>query len=102
MSQPRALTPDEIRDRLLATLRVIASEWARYPDKTPLERCEGAIFSTLVALDGRSCGLPGFDLIPTPHESDKDYLIANGENWIEPGTRISDTLHEHFYRREST
>lgn len=107
MTEPRAVTADELRDRLLDHIRTMAAYWAKLPDVdratgkpiTIRDRCDGVAFSILAALDGSSGALPGFDLIARPHESDKAYCQANRENWIEPNTVISDMLHEHFYVR---
>lgn len=104
--EPRAYTADEVRDMLLERLVAVARYWADLPETdratgrtfTLRDRCEGVLFSVLVTLDGESIGLPGFDLVPTPHPDDKAYHQSQGENWIELGTVISDTLHEHLGR----
>lgn len=108
MTEPRAYTADEIRDQLLEHIRQTAVYWAKLPDVdqatgkplTVKDRCEGVAFSILAALDGTAMTLPAFDLMVMPHESDKSFHIENGENWIEPGTVISDMLHELFYPKK--
>ena len=110
MTECRAYTADEIRDRLLDHIRHTAAYWAELPDVdkatdkplTVKDRCEGVAFSILAALDGTSMALPAFDLVVMPHEDDKTYHIKNGENWYESGTVISDMLHEHFYSKGRT
>lgn len=100
---PRAYTADEVRDMLLDHIRASARYWAELPDFdkatgrgiTVQDRCEGVAFSILSTLDGCSY-LPAFDLAACPHEDDKAYHQSEGENWIEPGTTISDMLHERF------
>ena len=98
--EPRAYTANELRDLLLRRMHDIAREWAQIERDTVLERIKGALFSTLVLLDGGQLGFPGFDLVAKPHETDKQFCIDNGENWIEPDTVISCQLYEHFYRKE--
>lgn len=98
---PRALTPEELRDQLLANIRQIGRYWSRHKDPTMTieDRVNGALFSMLSTLDGCSTDLPSFDLVAQPHPDDKAYHKKNGEDWIEPGTTISNCLHEHFYAR---
>jgi hypothetical protein len=96
---PRAKTPDELRDEILNHMRSIATYWSEISGpKTTQERIEGALFSTLAMLDGCSLGICAFDLVAQPHPEDKDFHIAEGENWVEPGTVISDMLHEHWHK----
>ena len=96
---PRALEPDEVRDELIRQMKSIAKYWAESERAgDTLDRIEGAMFSTLSMLDGCTLGFPAFDLVATPHEDDKQFCIDRGENWIEPETRISEMLHEHWHR----
>jgi hypothetical protein len=82
-------------------MKGLAKYWATVDgEKSVQDRIEGAMFSTLAMLDGSSIDLPGFDLVACPHEEDKQFHIDNGENWIEPETRISDALHEHWYGKD--
>ncbi len=99
MSEPRAWTPDELRDSLLEHVRQIAHYWATNAQSGNLaDRCDGVAFSILAMMDGCTIGIPPVDLVFRPHEEDKQYHIDNGENWIEDGTTISDALHEHYYK----
>lgn len=55
----------------------------------------------LVILDGGS-DLPGFAVIPAPHESDKDYHQSKGECWFRPikdgiDGDIGGCLHEFYH-----
>ena len=100
-SEPRAITPEELRDQLLGHMRQMAKYWAEVDSDrhhTILDRINGFGHSVLAMLDGESIGLPAFDLVAKPHEDDKQYQIDNEENWIEDETRISDTLHDHWYK----
>ncbi len=100
MEEPRAKTPEEVREQLLRHFKFISKYWATLDNKTTQERCDGLVFSILSTLDGSSLELPSFDLIPSPHPDDKEYYIDNGENWIEPVV-INDTmLHEEWHRYE--
>jgi hypothetical protein len=100
MSEPRPMTADELRDDLLAEMRRLARFWANVPNKTTLERIEGALFSTLVLLDGHA-SMVGFVLVACPSGDDKRYAIEHGQNWVEDGTEINDVLHEHWHKGAS-
>lgn len=102
---PRAKTAEEIREDFMDACRSLADYWAGKPgsnvpvERTCYERIQGALHSWLCILDGVSGGLPAFDLVASPHPDDKEYHRAEGENWIEPGTVINDTmLHEVLYQ----
>jgi hypothetical protein len=105
---PRAYTSEELRDKFLHEVRTIATYWAGLPDRdqatgkpmTVKDRCDGVAFSILSVLDGSTLEIPGVDLVFQADEEDKQYHIENGENWIEPGTVVSDTLRYHFHRRK--
>lgn len=95
----RAFTSEELRDQILDHMRQIAAYWATVGgDRTVQERIEGALFSTLSLLDGCNVEVCAFDLVAKPHPDDKQYSIEQDENWVEPGTVISDMLHEHWYK----
>lgn len=97
---PRAWTEDEVRDEFLQAFRDKAHYWATTPNGgTVKERCEGVAFSILVMLDGGSGMLPAYKVTVDPHPEDKAYCIAEGTNYYEPGTEITNGyLHELFYR----
>lgn len=98
MSDPRAITPDELRDKLLRHMKQLARYWATVEgEKSTQERIEGALFSTLAMLDGSSVDIVAFDLVARPHEDEKQWHIDRGENWVEDGTVISDCLHEYWH-----
>jgi len=103
MAEPRQWTADEIQDKFVRYLKDIASYWANLDaDKTILERVEGAIFSTLVTLDGESAGLPGFIVAPLGDKSDISFYKERDENWypVNDGSKIKGdiggSLHEAF------
>lgn len=95
----RPWTSEEMKDEFLRLLIGLADEWARYPDKSPRERCRGLAFSILATIDGDSIAMPAIDLVLRPHEEDKEYHQEQGENWIEPGTVINAdaVLHEEWH-----
>lgn len=101
-SPPRPWTTEEMKDRFMRLLIAAADEWARYPGKTPKERCRGLAFSILATIDGDSIEMPPIDLVLRPHEEDKDYHQELGENWIEDGTVINAdaVLHEEWHDLE--
>jgi hypothetical protein len=45
---------EEARDEFLNHLAKVAKYWARLPDLTPQERCDGVVFSILNMFDGTS------------------------------------------------
>jgi hypothetical protein len=95
---PRAYTCREIADQLVSKFASIAEYWSKHPSGGTIdERCHGVAFSILAALDGTGMDLPGFDLIPTPHEGDKDWYINRGENYYDPETRVSYSLHDFYH-----
>lgn len=95
----KAKNAEEVKGELLEYIRMIASEWSRYPDKTPKERCDGTAFSILTMIDGCSAGLPAFDLLVSPHEDDKQFDIDNGDDYYEPKMMVNDCmLHNEYYK----
>ena len=100
--EPRAITPDELRERMFGHMRAMSQHWATVDapngPKTTQDRIEGAMFSVLTMLDGCTDSMPAMDLVAKPHPDDKQYHIGNGENWIEDETRISDMLHDHWHK----
>jgi hypothetical protein len=98
MSEPRAKTERECCSDILAHMRELARYWGNLKQEgmTPVERCEGVVFSVLVMFDGGSVSLPAMDIVMRPHESDKDYCKENGENWYEDGMVVNSDkcLHE--------
>lgn len=94
---PRAVTSDELRDKILQYMRELATYWATIDgEKTIQDRINGALFSTLAMLDGCTLDLPAFDLVARPHETDKQFHINRSENWVDDGTVISYALHEYW------
>ena len=99
---PRALTDEELRDKLLDHFRSIARHWSTVKIEDEQQgslqsRIDGAIFSVLSTLDGCTLGIPPFDLVAQPSVDDKQYCVDNDEDWIEPGTKISTMLHEFWH-----
>jgi hypothetical protein len=103
---PREMTKDESVDKLLNQLATLSHYWATLKpnpnsplesdrvEKTPLERCNGLVFSILAMIDGSNIGLPAFDLVPVQPEDDKEFLIARGEHYW-PTHAINDDTHLH-------
>lgn len=97
-SEPRVYTRDEVRAMFLQKLRDYVEYWtAMCPENLSVrQRVEGAVFSTLVVLDGGT-DLPGFMVSPDPHPDDLDYHRDRGENWWpEDGEDITGELHSEF------
>jgi hypothetical protein len=98
MGPPRAYTEGEVRAMFIYRMRDIAKYWAESSrNQTVEDRCSGVVFSILALLDGVNGGLPGFKLIPCPHESDEEYLKQRGENWFPDDVDIAGELHDMFY-----
>jgi len=96
--EPRAWTADETAERLVEKMVHMGQYWATNPNcGTMEERVSGAMFSALSNLDGGSLDLPAFDLIPTPHEDDKEWHIERGENYYDPDALISVSLHDRYH-----
>lgn len=101
MSEPRAWTTEEVRQRFVAHARYLAQYWANVnlckvvPELIESDssqyRIEGALFSLLAAIDGVAVDLPAFMLVPLPAPSDKQNAIENGENWY-PYPVLNDTI----------
>ena len=100
MTEPRAYTVEEVREMLLNQLVSYRNYWESLPDKSSIDKLDGLCFGFLNILDGTSSGLPAFDLSPSPHEDDKDFLIGQGENYFEKGQVVNDTmLHELWHSK---
>lgn len=98
---PREMTPEECRTALLEQIAVNVRYWLHEPRAaTVREKLNGLAFSILVIIDGESA-LPGFELIPSPHEDDKEYHRENGDNWWPDDVDISGDLHEHWHKFEA-
>jgi hypothetical protein len=95
----REYTLKETREEFLNHVRNMSNYWATLPDKTDKERCDGLAFSILVALDGMSMGICGFELIPSFHESDPKYLKSIGENWYPKGDIREDVMMHDEYNK---
>jgi hypothetical protein len=103
-NEPRAYTSEEVRNKLLAHIRMMVKYWAddrvlHSTQRTTERRLEGLAFSILAMLDGCSNDLPAFTLIPSPHPDDKQYHIENDENWFE-SEPLNFMLHEFYYEHD--
>lgn len=78
---PRAMTQAEMRHIFVETLRRDARYWATVQGRSVEDKLLGLGFSFLVMLDGATDGLPAFEIVPVPHESNEAYHRENGTNW---------------------
>lgn len=104
MTEPRAKTPEEIRDIFLRHLHMMVDYWhneSRRPDT--LGKLNGLVHSILATIDGASIGIPSFELVAHVHPDDKSHHISAGQNWIEDGTVINAdaSLHDLWYVKAS-
>lgn len=109
MNEPREWTVDEVREKFLEAVRRRVEYWEKETRVASVrDRLDGLAFTILAMLDGSSMEMPGFVLIPCPHEDDKKYLQSQGENWYRPIKTelvealgdISGSLHDRYYRTE--
>jgi hypothetical protein len=99
--KPKAYTPEEVREMFLDQLRATKEYWLNETRaETESERMDGLVFSILNIIDGSTVGLPSFDLIPSPHEGDKDYLTSIGEKHFTKEVINNCQLHEHWYKNK--
>jgi len=97
----RAYEKHEVVEMLLASMHAAVTEWDKADRATCREKLDGLAFSILGMLDGVHCGLPAFDLVPSPHPDDHAYREAEGENWF-PEVVINDVmLHDEWYPGET-
>jgi hypothetical protein len=98
----RQMTEKEVRKKFIRYLIDIAQYWGNLEGKTPQEKVNGAIFSTLVTLDGESANLPAFIVAPFPGSTDKEFYKSREENWYPENTNsnvicdIGGSLHDTF------
>lgn len=87
--EPRAYTTDECRQMFYAQIWQVMTYWKRLsadklfvaPGQSEIDaRLEGFLHSLLCIFDGVS-GIPGFDIVPTPHPDDEEFNRNEGENW---------------------
>jgi len=100
----RELTKEEVRTKFLKHVWGMIEYWdTMVGEKTSGEKLSGLTHSILAAIDGCSTDLPGFILAPSPHESDKQYLIDNDEDYFpenhenDVNADIGGCLHELLY-----
>lgn len=100
MSEPRAWTEEEARNKFLDYVWTMIRYWEK-EDRTPdvSGKLEGLAFSILSAIDGESSVLRGFRLTVSPHPDDEQYHRGNGDNWYTDGLELQ-WLHEHFHQRK--
>lgn len=105
MTEPRAYTPEEVRQKFLDHLYHLTNYWPEHAiDKK--DACRSMVFSILCILDGVTMDLPMMNLSLHPHEDDKEFLKGEGENWFEPGQIINEiSMHDEwsaFIKAKST
>lgn len=99
MSEPRAWTEDEIRQKFLEHVAMLTHYWFAETRATRVEdKLTGLAFSLMAMLDGSSTDIPGFKVIPDPHPDDEAYQRKRGENWYPDDVDIAGSLHEMISR----
>lgn len=89
--KPRQYTVEEQRKMFLDHLRGLI-HYCEHESRseTSKEKLELLAFSFLTMIDGVSCGMPGFDLVPRTHESDPEDHRDHGENWWPSNAHLDD------------
>lgn len=95
----RELTQDEVKARFLDYVRSMVLYWHEQESQSEIDKLSGLAFSILSAIDGCS-ELPAFELIPSPHESDKGHAIEHYEDYYPDNGDIAGSLHEEFYTEQ--
>jgi len=88
----RAYTPEEVRTQVIDNIKSLVNYWEGQAN-TSHEKLDGLAFSILSMIDGNG-ELPAFDLIPSPHPTDKPCHIEEGNNYYEPVVMNNCQLHE--------
>lgn len=81
----RELTEEEVREAFVSHLVTMTKYWAGIYAKGECESVEaaieGAVFSTLVALDGGAMAVPGFIVAPMGTQEDMEDAKASESNY---------------------
>ena len=78
MSKP--LSKAEVAEMFMEQLDACVSFWLN-TENTEEDKMWGLVHSILVIFDGGT-SLPAMNIIPRPHPSDKDYCIANDQDYF--------------------
>jgi hypothetical protein len=97
------LTREQVQERFLERLDDIVEYAVTEPRwDTERKKIRGAIFAALSMIDGEAYTTPSFTLCPAPHEDDRAFYEARGEDYYpEKSERldIAGDLHELWTRR---
>ena len=107
---PKEYSKEEIQQQFVNHLWALIAFWEHCPHcKCEHDKLTGLVHSILCVLDGASGSLPGFLVIPSPHEADKAYQIERGEDYYPPAIDATDemcdiggNLHELFCKATAT
>lgn len=104
MSNPKELTEEEVRAKVLEHVWELIQYWEKESSRTDSKgKLQGLAFSMLSMLDGDSMGIPKFIVAPDPHPKDKAYHKKEGEDWFPDNSKVNikadlgGSLHEHFH-----
>lgn len=99
-NKSRAYTEEEMQELFLDNVRVMIQYWENETRaSTSFDKLEGLAHSILVAIDGESCAVPGFKLIPDPHSEDKQFHINKGSNYYPEDFDIAGSLHDNLFKK---
>lgn len=94
----RQLTQEEVQERFMHQLAQYVRYWANVTDPhfaSIEQRLSALAFGFLNMLDGTTMGLPAFEVVPSPHSSDKEYHQERGTNWWPPNPLPADAITVH-------
>ena len=103
MRESKAITADEAQYLFMEHVIHLIDYWEKESRaETSKEKLEGLMFSVLVALDGGSMGLPGYEVVPSrgnQAENDIAHAKENGYDYYpkEKIDIVGDGLHEIFH-----
>lgn len=88
-------TKEQVRQEFLEYIKELVKYWNELPQKTTTEKLDGLVFSIFNIFDGTTVALPAFDITVKPHPDDKQFHIAQSEDYYPDGLVINDDAHLH-------
>ena len=95
-----AYTNDEFVELLMKQIRGRMKYAGEQHPHNGKEAAELAVFSILTLLDGATCDIPSFKLIPNIDEEYIQYCKTHDQRWIPLNAVIDTELHEMLYTKE--
>jgi hypothetical protein len=104
MFEPRAYTPDEVREQFLRSIIGMIAYWNSENGsnvsllRSNRDRLEGLTHSILVLLDGGHGMMPAFEMRPACTKEDQEFRRAQQMHWYD-STQVMNPcqLHDEFW-----